>query len=119
MVLLTCNLYCFCTQADNTTMEEACRKIPLRNSPRIAAFVSEESVQFFILCEQKVLCKAPSLQVALFLMFSAYYVFNLEYPKQVRNVLFFFQDYILSQPDSFKRPSPYISVVSDIKRSML
>ena len=83
------------------------------------AFVNEDSVQFFTVCEQKGLCKATSLQVALFLMFSAYYGFNLEYLKRVRNVLFFTKDYILSQPDSFKRPSPYISVVSDIKRSML
>ena len=99
-------------------MEEACRKSPVRNSPRIAAFVGDESTQFFIVCEQKVICKATSLQVALFLMFSSYYVFNLQYPKQVRNVFFFFQDYVLSQPDSFKRPTPYISVVSDIKRGM-
>ena len=54
---------------------------------------------------------------ALFLMFSAYYVFNLDYHKQ-RRMYSFFQDYILGYPDSFKRPSPYITVVSDNKRNM-
>jgi len=37
--------------------------------------------QYFI-CEQCVLCELPTFQSALFIMFAAYYVFNLEYPKQ-------------------------------------
>ena len=41
--------------------------------------ICEWWIQFFILCEQKVFCKAPSLQVKLFLTFLSYYVFNLEF----------------------------------------
>lgn len=101
-----------------TIVEEACAKPPLRNSPRVAAFVGDASTQYFVICEQKVLCKVSSLKIALFITFSAYYVFNLDYPKAAKYAYFFFQDYVLGYPDSFKRPSPYITVVSDIKRNM-
>lgn len=59
--------------------------------------------------EESVLCEVSSLQLALFLMFCAYYVFNFEYPKKALEIFYFLQDYILSYPDS------YISVDSDIK----
>ena len=72
-----------------------------KNSPRVAAFVVDESIhaafvvdesiQYFILVEQTVLCQNCSLQCALFLTFSSYYVFHLEYPKPIRNVMFFFK----------------------------
>lgn len=38
------------------TPEQACTEAPVRNSPRIAAFVGEETKQYFVLLEQKVLC---------------------------------------------------------------
>ena len=101
------------------SMEEAYRKPPLRNSPRIAEFKNIAVLsKFYIVCEQFTLCEAPSLQSALFYMFSAYYIFNLEYPKQASNVFYFLQDYILSYPDSLKRPSTYLAVASDIKRNL-
>ena len=43
-------------------------------------------------------------------------IFHLEYPKQTKNVMFFFQDYIVTHPDSMKRPGTYLAVVSDIKK---
>ena len=53
--------------------------------------------------------------IVITIMFSCYYIFNLEYPKPAQNVFsFFLQDYILSFPDSLKRPSTYLAVVSDI-----
>ena len=102
------------------SMEEAYRKPPLRNSPRIAMFKNEagSNSQFFITCEQITLCQVQNFRSALFYMFSCYYIFNLEYPKPAQNVFFFLQDYILSFPDSLKRPSTYLAVVSDIKRNL-
>lgn len=87
-----------------------------RNSPRIAAFVGEESIQYFILVEKNILCQVPSLQFALFLAFSAYYAFHLEYPKPIKNVMYFLQDYVLSFPDSLRRPATYLATASDIKK---
>ena len=88
-------------------------------SPRVAAFVGEESVQYFILVEGQVLCQIPSFQSALFLVFACYYVFHLDYPKIVRNVFFFFQDYVLAFPDSQKRPFVYLATAADIKKLSL
>lgn len=52
-------------------------------------------------------------------MFAAYYVFNLEYPKQVKSVFYFLQDYVVGHPDSYKRPVTYIAVASDIRRAVV
>ena len=98
------------------TPEDVCKQPPLRTAPRIAAFMGEENIQYFVLIEHRVLCQVPSLQHALYIMFSAFYVFHLEYPKQTKNVMFFFQDYIVAHPDSMKRPGTYLAVVSDIKK---
>ena len=59
------------------TPEYASTEAPTRSSPRIAAFVGEEQKQYFVIVEQKVLCQVPSIQHALFIFFSAYYVFHL------------------------------------------
>ena len=93
--------------------EEIYLKAPKRNSPRIGAFKS--SSQYFIYCA---VCELPNIRSALFYLFCAYYVFDLEYPKQAQNVFYFLQDYILSYPDSSKRPSTYLAIVSDIKRNL-
>ena len=98
------------------TPEHASKEAPARNSPRIAAFVGEENKQYFILVEQKILCQVPSIQFALFIVFSAYYVIHLEYPKQLKNVMFFLQDYVLSYPDSLRRPATYQATASDLKK---
>lgn len=101
------------------SVDSACTKSPKRNQPRVGAFSGEEdSTEYLIICEQKVLCKVPSFKIALFTMFSCYYSFNLEYPPPAKNVFYFFQDFILDSPDSNKRSGSYLAVVSDIKRNM-
>lgn len=100
------------------SMDEAYRKAPLRNSPRIGVFKNDARSQYFIMCEQFTLCEVPTLKKALFYMFSAYYIFNLEYPKPAQTVFYFLQDYVLSYPDSMKRPSTYLAVMSDIKHNL-
>ena len=75
-------------------------------------------MQFFVLCEQQVLCKVPTLQVAVFTAFATYYCFNLEYPLEAKNVFAFLQDYILEYPDSNKKSGAYLGIVSDIKRHL-
>ena len=96
------------------TIDEACVELPKRTAPRIAAFGS----QYFIIVEQFVVCEVSSFVQALFIMFSCYYVFNLEYPKNIKNVMFFFQDYIFCHPDSEGRPANYLAISCDIKRNL-
>lgn len=85
-----------------------CTAPPVRNSPRVVARLGD-SRQFFVVVEQKVLCEAPSFQAAIFAMFSSYYIFHLEYPKNCKNILFFLQDYILGLPDSLGRTGTYLA----------
>lgn len=90
---------------------------PYRNAPRIAAFMSgDEEFQYILIVEQRVICKTAAFSNALFIMFSLYYIFHLEYPKSVKNVMFFLQDYVLGYPDSLKRPGVYLAKASDIKK---
>ena len=91
----------------------------MRNAPRVAAIVGERNRQYFVLMEQSVLCEVNSLSQAIFVAFGCYYVYNLIYPPNVSNILSFFQDYLLGYPDSVKRPSSYIAVLSDIKKHLL
>ena len=44
------------------------------------------------------------------------YVFNLEYEKNTREVLLFFQEYVFGQPDQGRKSSTYLSVSTDIQR---
>ena len=87
-----------------------------RPSPRVVVFSSATKKQFFVLIEKEVLCEVPCLSTALFVAFAAYYVFNLEYPKPVKNILYFFQDFIVKHPDSRDRNGTYLAITSDINR---
>ena len=88
------------------------------SQPRIAAFLSEERRQYFVVTELRVLCEVPTLQDALFYAFGSYYIFNLAYPKEIEKVLYFFQDYIIQHPDSTGRASTYLAIASDIKTNL-
>ena len=92
------------------------RESPPRNSPRFVAFVGEHQTQYYVLVEQKVLCQVPSFQEALFVTFSAYYVFHLGYPTVIESVYFFLQDYVLGYPDSSRRKGTYLATATDIKK---
>ena len=98
------------------TPEHVCDEVPIRSYPRIAAFVGEEQKQYFVLVERKVLCQVPSFQMALFITFSSFYVFHLEYPKLLKHTMFFLQDYVLAYPDSLRRQGSYLGTASDIKK---
>lgn len=89
-----------------------------RPSPRVAAFLTDQKRQYFVVTENKVLCEVPSLQDALFYTFASYYVFNLAYPKECEKLLFFLQDYVVQHPDSVGRTSSYLATASDIKRNI-
>ena len=94
----------------------ACKTLPKRTQPRNVAFTGESDTQYLLVCEEKVLCKMLSLKDALFTTFAAYYCFNLEYPPIIKNIFYFFQDFLLEYPDSSKKSGAlFIATVSDIK----
>lgn len=109
----------FFTLQCTETPEQVASEPPTSNSSQIAAFVGEEMKQYFVIVEQRVLCQVPSFQLSLFISFSAHYVFHLQYPKPIKNVMFFLQDYVLAIPDSLRRPATYLATASDIKKNWL
>lgn len=105
-------IYLWYVQA-STPVEKAKSETP---SPRIGVYLHGVK-QFFVFVEGEVLFEVSTLSHAIFLMFSSFYVFYLEYPKPVKNVLFF-QDYIFSYPDSLSRSASYLAMASDIKKHL-
>jgi hypothetical protein len=106
-------------EENNHPVQELCKLAPPRNSPRIIKIPDTDGVaSYHIICEQTELCHCYSFPEALFLCFATYYLFNLDYPKQVVNVLMFLQDYILNYPDSNPRPAKYIAVTTDINSNV-
>ena len=67
-------------------------KIP-RDSPRIGRFVAIGSKPtYFILVERKIYVQVASMAMALFIWFSAHYIFNLEYHKYYKDAAMFIQN---------------------------
>jgi hypothetical protein len=99
-------------------VEDAIARVLIRNAPRVAAMIGERHKQYFVLMEQNVLSEVDPLSLVRFVSFNCYYVYNLQYPPKASNIFFFFQDYLLGYPDSLKRPSSYIAVLSDIKKHL-
>lgn len=103
----------------NVSVSEAAKSESDNHAPRIGAYPGVgEFGQFFIFVEDEVLFKVFTLPDAIFFMFASYYVFHLEYPPQIKNVLRFLQDYIFSYPDSTGRNATYLVVTSDLKRNI-
>lgn len=90
---------------------------PKRNAPWIGEFKVEDGDSiYFIFVEQKVLCTTNSFTKALFIWFSLYYIFNLEYDTNANDVCVFFQEFVFGLPNnSFKKTSTYLSVTTDIQ----
>ena len=71
---------------------------------------------FFIFVEQNVLCSVNSFSKALFVWFSLFYIFNLEYDKNTKDVCVFFQEFVFGLPSVCKKTSTYLSVTTDVQR---
>ena len=76
--------------------------------------IQDGAEEYFIICKRRMICKGPSLKAVIFIAFATYYSFNLEYPKQCREILTFMQNYLLQSPDSNKRRATYLSISTDI-----
>ncbi len=96
--------------------ECAALETPLRNTPWIGEFVADDGdPTYFIYIEQRILFTVNTFTRAIFMWFSLFYVFNLEYQKNTRDMCLFFQEFIFGLPDNMcKKSSTYLSVSTDI-----
>ena len=82
-------------------------------SPKIGAYLVGRP-QYFLFAEGMILNKIATFCDAMFLLFSSYYM---EYPKPIKNILWFMQDHLVLYPnDCTHRSALYLSVTTDIKR---
>lgn len=85
-------LILFCLQG-NENLEEQIQAVKV-NYPYIAVVTMDAAMNIFIVAEQVVICKAASISVATKLLLASFYVFNIEYPKLLGGVLYFFEYYL-------------------------
>ncbi|XP_065905225.1 uncharacterized protein [Dysidea avara] len=103
----------------STRVEDAAKSQTSYAAPRIGGYLGVgPDDQFFVFVENMTLCQCSTLPDAIFLTFSAYYSFYLEYSTQTKSFMWFLQDYIFSYPDSTDRSASYLAVTSDIKRNL-
>ena len=81
--------------------ESVANDVPARNTPWIGEFTADDGESiYFIYVEQTILCSVSVFTRALFLWFSLFYVFNLEYAKVSKDLTLFFQEFIFGLPDN-------------------
>ncbi len=88
-----------------------------KNTPWIGEFSAEDGdITFFVFVEQSVFCTVTSFSKAIFVWFSLFYVFNLEYGKAVHDICIFFQEFVFGLPDNVSiKNGTYLSVTTDIQ----
>ena len=90
------------------------------NTPRIGKFITEDGApQYFLFVEQLPLCHVGEFCKALFLWFSAHYIFHLQYNSSIRELSLFFQECIFGIPMHCKKTATYLQTATDIQKLIL
>ncbi len=76
----------------------------------------EENAQFFVACEQAILCESKCLRDAIVDLIASYYVFDMAYPKGMTALYQFFQQYVFSIKDSSPLPTCTLKLVTNLTR---
>ena len=88
-----------------------------RPTPWFACFhngISEAS--YFVFIEGQIVSHVKNFCKALMLCFVTFFIYHLEYPKEVKDVATFFQEFLFSLPCSEKKKTAtYLSVTTGIK----
>ena len=79
----------------------------------------DENVQYFIACEQAVLCESKSLQDAIIDLIATYYVFDISYPKGIEGVLIFFEHCIFCLKYSQSLPMCTQKLVTSLSKIII
>ena len=91
-------------------------KAPLRPSPRFASFFTEGGLtEYIIYINLKPSCKVAVFAEALMLWFVSHYVFHLEYAKEMKEVSYFFQEFMYGSLTKAKKTATYLSVTTGIQ----
>ncbi len=50
-----------------------------------------------------------------YFLFASYYVYHLQYPSQVKNIVYFMQDFMVRHPNSYDHSGTYLATSSDVE----
>ena len=75
-----------------------------------------ESSQVFICCEGQVYIESKSVKDALLDLISTYFVFDIVYPKTLRNILLFLQHFVYDLPDQQHISSTLSTLVGNLQK---
>lgn len=75
-----------------------------------------ENAQYFIACEQMILCESKSNQDSIIDLIATYYTFNICYPKAISGILLFFQHYVFDLKDAQPLPSCTLKLVNCLNK---
>ena len=106
-------------QMTNTPEQVATRRPP-RSAPRFAGFKGDDSSTYVIYVDSRVVTDIPFFSRAFMLCFVFFYVLNLEYCKQAKEVCLFIQEFVFSLPvpsvGTRQKSATYLSVTTDIQK---
>ena len=89
---------------------------PLRPNPRFVSFSTDGGVtEYIVFINLKPLCKIAVFTRALMLWFVVHYVFHLEYSKEIKEVAYFFQEFVFGSLTKAKKTATYLSVTTGIQ----
>lgn len=75
-----------------------------------------ESAQYFIACEQTVLCESKSVLDSFIDLIATYYVFNIAYPRAISPILIFLQHFVFDLVDSQDVPSTTSKLITNLSK---
>ena len=75
-----------------------------------------ESSQVIICCERQIYMESKSIKEALLDLLSTYFVFDLVYPKGLRNILLFLQHHVFNLPDQQTSSSAVKTLVTNLEK---
>lgn len=100
-------------------LDSVVQRLPKRTVPRIACLRGEESSQYFLIVEEKVLFHVSELSRALMYWFSLHYVLNLEYCKHVKFFALYLQEFVFGLPATsltkLQKSVGYLTITTDLQ----
>ena len=105
ILLLQCNISILCFQVD--TEVDAARLSPyptlvVKPAENARSLLEGEPKEVELWFERRLLCNCPDILAGFSALFSAYYVFDLKYPKEVINTMTFLDGHVLSANKELK-----------------
>jgi len=79
----------------------------------------ESGTEVFVCCEGQMFIESKSVKDSLLDLISTYFIFDIMYPKPLRNILIFLQHFVLDLADQQSVSSAVSTLVSNLEKQEL